>query len=205
MCQEPWSTELLSRWLHSIKTKVCLPIVWVGLTELGLFSWGRLSEFRVARGLAIGAVDLSFVSPVQRRVNWSVGPWENVSNGGNLWWAKRQNPTRISVLPCTKFIRENSQNGDKCHFESNFLCSQHKHIHLDTLKNLKEMAHPTLKMKFFNLIRAFCYVQAFFTERPLQLLTSACVMIQCSQSFPKQKDLNLICFHPSRSTIVCLT
>lgn len=79
------STQGLSRWLLSSKIKVCLPIVWVGLTELGLFSWGRLSEFRVARGLAIGAVDLSFVSPVQRRVNWSVGPWENVSNGGNLW------------------------------------------------------------------------------------------------------------------------
>lgn len=78
------SIEGLSRWLFSSKTKVCLPIVWVGLTELGLFSWGRLSEFRVARGFAIGAVDLSFVSPVQRRVNWSVGPWENVSNGGNL-------------------------------------------------------------------------------------------------------------------------
>lgn len=48
------------------------------------------------------------------------------------------------------------------------------------------MAHPTFKMKFFNLLRAFCYIQAFFTERPLQLLPSACVMIQCSQSFPKQ-------------------
>lgn len=95
----------------------CLPIVWVGLTELGLFSWGRLSEFRVARGLAIGAVDLSFVSPVQRRVNWSVGPWENVSNGGNLWGKNKKQNSRISVFPCTKTImRKYSQNGYRCNF-----------------------------------------------------------------------------------------
>lgn len=44
----------------------------------------ELSELRVASGLATGAVDLPLASPVQRRMNCSVGPWENVSNGGNL-------------------------------------------------------------------------------------------------------------------------
>lgn len=66
-----------------------LPIVWAGLTEPGLFSWWRLSEFLVARGLATGAVDLSLLSPVQRRVNCNVGPWENVSNGGSRWTKKQ--------------------------------------------------------------------------------------------------------------------
>lgn len=54
------------------------------------------SELRVARGLATGALDFPLVSPVQRRTNCNVGPWENVSNGGSLcgrvkpkrgqWW-----------------------------------------------------------------------------------------------------------------------
>lgn len=42
------------------------------------------SELRVARGLATGALDFPLVSPVQRRINCNVGPWENVSNGGSL-------------------------------------------------------------------------------------------------------------------------
>lgn len=42
------------------------------------------SELRVARGLATGALDFPLVSPVHRRMNCNVGPWENVSNGGSL-------------------------------------------------------------------------------------------------------------------------
>lgn len=34
----------------------------------------ELSELRVASGLATGAVDLPLASPVQRRMNCSVGP-----------------------------------------------------------------------------------------------------------------------------------
>ena len=42
---------------------------------LVLLSMGlELSELRVDRGLATGAVDLSLASPVQRRVNCRVGP-----------------------------------------------------------------------------------------------------------------------------------
>lgn len=50
------------------------------LVSMGL----ELSELRVARGLATGAVDFPLASPVQRSINCNVGPWENVSNGGSL-------------------------------------------------------------------------------------------------------------------------
>lgn len=50
------------------------------LVSIGL----ELSELRVERGLATGAVDFPLPSPVQRSVNCNVGPWENVSNGGSL-------------------------------------------------------------------------------------------------------------------------
>lgn len=50
----------------------------------------ELSELRVARGLATGAVDFPLASPVQRSMNCSVGPWENVSNGGSLCEAVMQ-------------------------------------------------------------------------------------------------------------------
>lgn len=53
---------------------------WLVLVSIGL----ELSELRVARGFATGAVDFPLASPVQRSVNCSVGPWENVSNGGSL-------------------------------------------------------------------------------------------------------------------------
>lgn len=52
---------------------------------LVLVSMGpELSELRVERGLATGAVDFPLASPVQRSMNCNVGPWENVSNGGSL-------------------------------------------------------------------------------------------------------------------------
>lgn len=54
----------------------------------------ELSELRVASGLATGAVDLPLASPVQRRINCSVGPWENVSNGGNLCKGEEANDNR---------------------------------------------------------------------------------------------------------------
>lgn len=45
-----------------------------GRSMLGLLSTALASELRVASGLATGAVDRSLASPVQRRVNCSVGP-----------------------------------------------------------------------------------------------------------------------------------
>lgn len=57
----------------------------------------------MARGLAIGAVDLSLVSPVQRRVNCSVGPWENVSNGGSLL-KKKKRRVKIPYNESKEFI-----------------------------------------------------------------------------------------------------
>lgn len=56
-----------------------------GRRVLGLLSVVLVSELRVERGLATGAVEGSLGSPVQRRVNCKVGPWEKVSNGGNLF------------------------------------------------------------------------------------------------------------------------
>lgn len=53
------------------------------------------SELRVARGLATGALDFPLVSPVQRRINCSVGPWENVSNGGSLC-EEKQTPLAVT-------------------------------------------------------------------------------------------------------------
>ena len=69
----------LTEW--SNMPSVCSPSVCVALRVLGLGSW-LVSELRVARGLATGAVERSDESVVQRRVNWRVGPWEKVSNGG---------------------------------------------------------------------------------------------------------------------------
>lgn len=59
----------------------CSPSVCVALGVLGLVSW-LVSELRVARGLATGAVERSEELLVQRRVNCRVGPWEKLSNGG---------------------------------------------------------------------------------------------------------------------------
>lgn len=47
--------------------------VCAALRVLGLGSW-LVSQLRVARGLATGAVERSEESVVQRRVNCSVGP-----------------------------------------------------------------------------------------------------------------------------------
>lgn len=56
----------------------------MALRVLGLGSW-LVSELRVARGLATGAVESSEESLVHRRVNCSVGPWEKLSNGGKRY------------------------------------------------------------------------------------------------------------------------
>lgn len=55
--------------------------VCAALRVLGLAS-RLVSQLRVARGLATGAVERSEEWVVQRRVNCRVGPWEKLSNGG---------------------------------------------------------------------------------------------------------------------------
>lgn len=73
-------------WLAEVLVPVCvLPTDCRGLTLEGLLSAAPLlqSEFRVASGLATGAVERLDASPVQRRVNCSVGPWENVRSGSH--------------------------------------------------------------------------------------------------------------------------
>lgn len=78
-------------WWHSPKetssenTVVSYSLIMAARWLLVLVSMGpQASELRVARGLATGAVDFPLASPVQRRMNCNVGPWENVSNGGSL-------------------------------------------------------------------------------------------------------------------------
>lgn len=70
--------------LLAIKSKSFVPSVCVALRVLGLVSW-LVSELRVARGFATGAVERSEESLVQRRVNCRVGPWEKLSNGGKRY------------------------------------------------------------------------------------------------------------------------
>lgn len=66
------------------------------------------SELRVARGLASGALDFPLVSPVQRRMNCKVGPWENVSNGGSLCGRTKPGsvvPRRFKTQDRLKYIK----------------------------------------------------------------------------------------------------
>lgn len=85
----PWLAEVLA------PGGGALPTACTGLTLEGLLSAVPpppvvlllllllQSELRVARGLATGAVERLDASPVQRRVNCSVGPWEKVRSGSH--------------------------------------------------------------------------------------------------------------------------
>lgn len=86
----------MSALAYSYSLGVC-----AALRVLGLGSW-LVSQLRVARGLATGAVERSEESVVQRRVNCSVGPWEKLSKGGKHYQKEKREKGETKSLQILK-------------------------------------------------------------------------------------------------------